>query len=86
MGSYAQHSITLRGRAQRVRAKLQIEGQSGTVPMVVQAIYPSPARRVLPTARVAPEKPVCYEVRLATRGALSPQHQLVIRKGVFDRF
>ena len=57
-GSYAQHSITLRGRAQRVRAKLQIEGQSGTVPIVGQAISSSPARRVLPTARARVEKPV----------------------------
>ena len=40
------HSITLRGRAQRVRAKLRTEGQSGTVPMVVHATSPSPARRV----------------------------------------
>ena len=30
----------------RVRAKLRTEGQSGTVPMVVQAIYPSPVWRV----------------------------------------
>ena len=45
-------ALTYRGRAQRARAKLQIEGQSGTVPMVVQAIYPSPVWRVTRRLRI----------------------------------
>ena len=42
---------------QRVRAKLRTEGQSGTVPMVVQAISPSPVWRATRRLRVGAAKP-----------------------------
>ena len=61
---------------QRVRAKLRTEGQSGTVPMVVQAIYPSPVWRVTGRLRVGTAKPaIC--VRQAALGTQQRELTLV---------
>ena len=70
---------------QRVRAKLRTEGQSGTVPMVVQAIYPSPVWRATRRLRVVPQNPrFATSSCCATYAALSRLTPIRYRCDVVD--